>query len=260
MHSLVIPSAFVLDLIFGDPLWFPHPVRFIGRMIRLAENSLRTFARSPRAEKISGVLLVLIIVPPVYFLTRFLISSASSISVALGFMVSVVTAYTTLAARSLAEAARLVLSRLDEGDIVTARKKLSMIVGRDTGSLDEQEIDAGRERLIAHYCRMKDLGTVLEARPNTLKPEAQNGYFAGGHGDFSVILDQEQRYFYFLFDNYSGPLEHQGVAVARMAFEDRANITTETQGDIRRAVDSALRLLDSGKLRVAFIGGSTAKN
>jgi 2,3,4,5-tetrahydropyridine-2-carboxylate N-succinyltransferase len=35
------------------------------------------------------------------------------------------------------------------------------------------------------------------------------------------------------------------------AFEDRANINAETQGDVRRAVDSALRLLDSGKLRVA---------
>ena len=38
-----------------------------------------------------------------------------------------------------------------------------------------------------------------------------------------MILDQDQRYFYFLFDNYSGPLEHQGVAIARMQFEDRAN-------------------------------------
>ena len=40
----------------------------------------------------------------------------------------------------------------------------------------------------------------------------------------------------------------------------RANITAETQGDIRRAVDSALRLLDAGKLRVAekisFQGGA----
>jgi 2,3,4,5-tetrahydropyridine-2-carboxylate N-succinyltransferase len=35
------------------------------------------------------------------------------------------------------------------------------------------------------------------------------------------------------------------------AFEDRANINAETQGDIRRAVDGALRLLDAGKLRVA---------
>jgi adenosylcobinamide-phosphate synthase len=84
--------------------------------------------------------LVLIIIPPVYFLTRILISTASSISIPFGFLISAVTAYTTLATRGLADAAQLVLSRLDAGDIAGARKELSMIVGRDTENLDEQEI------------------------------------------------------------------------------------------------------------------------
>jgi 2,3,4,5-tetrahydropyridine-2-carboxylate N-succinyltransferase len=47
-------------------------------------------------------------------------------------------------------------------------------------------------------------------------------------------------------------MPHTGLeTLITAAFEDRANITAETQGDIRRAVDSALRLLDAGKLRVA---------
>jgi len=47
-------------------------------------------------------------------------------------------------------------------------------------------------------------------------------------------------------------MPHTGLeTLITAAFEDRANINAETQGDIRRAVDSALRLLDSGKLRVA---------
>ncbi len=140
MYSLVIASAFILDLILGDPAWFPHPVRLIGRMIATAEKGLRNFTRSPQAEKAAGVLLVLIIITPVYFLTRLLISTASSISITFGFVISAVTAYTTLATRGLADAAQLVLSRLDAGDIVSARKELSMIVGRDTENLDEQEI------------------------------------------------------------------------------------------------------------------------
>lgn len=65
-----------------------------------------------------------------------------------------------------------------------------------------------------------DLGFILESG-YPLDDEAKNGYFTGGHGDFSVILDREQRYFYFFFSNYSGPHEAQGVAVARLAFEDR---------------------------------------
>ena len=30
--------AYVLDLIFGDPYWFPHPVRIIGKYISILEK------------------------------------------------------------------------------------------------------------------------------------------------------------------------------------------------------------------------------
>ena len=65
-----------------------------------------------------------------------------------------------------------------------------------------------------------DLGPVVD----TAEPVDcgyDNGFFVGGHGDVSVILDQEGRYFYFVYSNYSGAPEEQGVAVARSAFEDR---------------------------------------
>jgi hypothetical protein len=68
----------------------------------------------------------------------------------------------------------------------------------------------------------RDLGVVLSSgyAPDCT---AQNQYFAGGHGDFSVILDRQRLYFYFLFGNYSGPAQNQGVGIARMAFQDRAS-------------------------------------
>ncbi|MCZ2075385.1 MAG: hypothetical protein HUU41_04760 [Bryobacteraceae bacterium] len=50
---------------------------------------------------------------------------------------------------------------------------------------------------------------------------SRNGYISGGHGDFSVVLDRQRKYFYFLFTNYGGPRETQGVAIARMAYENR---------------------------------------
>jgi 2,3,4,5-tetrahydropyridine-2-carboxylate N-succinyltransferase len=54
-------------------------------------------------------------------------------------------------------------------------------------------------------------------------------------------------------------MPHTGLEnIITTAFEDRANIDASTQGDIRHAVESALRLLDSGKLRVAEkISGET---
>lgn len=67
---------------------------------------------------------------------------------------------------------------------------------------------------------LRDLGVVL-ASGDPLDPMAKNGYFAGGHGDFSVIPDRDRHYFYFFFDNYAGAAATQGVCVARMALDDR---------------------------------------
>lgn len=67
----------------------------------------------------------------------------------------------------------------------------------------------------------RDLGIILESRPGTLKPGAQNGYFAGGNGDFSVMLDSAGQWLYFFFGNYAGELSEQGIAVSRMRWQDR---------------------------------------
>jgi hypothetical protein len=66
-----------------------------------------------------------------------------------------------------------------------------------------------------------DLGIVLEAPAGTVDCSAENGYFAGGHGDFSVVLDQSETYFYFFFSSYVADNSQQGIAVARMAYADR---------------------------------------
>ncbi|MCG3160813.1 MAG: hypothetical protein JMDDDDMK_01888 [Acidobacteria bacterium] len=69
----------------------------------------------------------------------------------------------------------------------------------------------------------QDLGIVLEAPPGSLYCDTKNYFFAGGNGDFSVILDQNEQYFYFFISTYHRQFSEQGVAVARMRFEDRDN-------------------------------------
>jgi hypothetical protein len=65
-----------------------------------------------------------------------------------------------------------------------------------------------------------DLGIVLtNGRPADCS--SQNGYFAGGNGDFSVILDRNKEFFYFLFSNYGGDVSEQGIAIARLPFPKR---------------------------------------
>lgn len=138
--SIIILSAFALDMMIGDPACLLHPVRLIGMMIERLESALRKIGMSMAKERFAGLLLVFIVVPVVYLATYIAIDLANRISAVFGAVVAVVLAYTTIAARSLSDVALGVLARLDEGDLLSARKELSMIVGRDTESLDEQGI------------------------------------------------------------------------------------------------------------------------
>jgi 2,3,4,5-tetrahydropyridine-2-carboxylate N-succinyltransferase len=56
-------------------------------------------------------------------------------------------------------------------------------------------------------------------------------------------------------------MPHALATIIEAAFEDRLNINAETGGDIRHAVESALHLLDAGKVRVAEkIPGASGKD
>jgi hypothetical protein len=67
----------------------------------------------------------------------------------------------------------------------------------------------------------QDLGVVLETPPNSLNCQTKNYYFAGGNGDFSVMLDVREQFLYFFFSSYPDIFAEQGFAVARMRWEDR---------------------------------------
>jgi hypothetical protein len=67
---------------------------------------------------------------------------------------------------------------------------------------------------------VQDLGIVLrDTAP--IRCDVENGFFGGGHGDVSVILDKNGEYFYFFFTNYGGPTSDQGVVTARLPYEHR---------------------------------------
>ncbi|MBL8216759.1 MAG: hypothetical protein JNK87_38925 [Bryobacterales bacterium] len=67
-----------------------------------------------------------------------------------------------------------------------------------------------------------DLGIVLSSG-DPLNCSAPNGFFAGGHGDFSVITDRDGAFLYFLFTNYGGAASTHGIAIARIAVADLAS-------------------------------------
>ncbi len=67
----------------------------------------------------------------------------------------------------------------------------------------------------------EDLGILLEVPSGSLDCRTPNEFFAGGVGDFTVVLNQQETEAYFFFTIYSGTRTRQGVAVARMPWSLR---------------------------------------
>lgn len=146
---LNIIAAFVLDVLFGDPQWLPHPVRLIGKYISSFEKQARKLVRSEAGERFAGVLLLVTTVGLSYLLAWSVLKLASSISPYLYQMLNIILMYTCIAARCLSEEGGRIYRALAEGDLAKARKLLSMIVGRDTDNLDESNITRGTVETIA---------------------------------------------------------------------------------------------------------------
>ncbi|MZQ84705.1 cobalamin biosynthesis protein CobD [Paenibacillus sp. 5J-6] len=137
---IMTAAAIVLDWLIGDPRWPTHPVILIGRWIRWMEGLLRKKSYMPMREKLNGVLLTtttIIISSGSVFI---LILAARSINEWLGYAVCTWLISTTIAVKGLKDAAYLVYNPLRKGELADARKYTGYIVGRDTESLDEEEL------------------------------------------------------------------------------------------------------------------------
>jgi hypothetical protein len=75
----------------------------------------------------------------------------------------------------------------------------------------------------------EDLGIILEAAPDSDDCSSWNTYFVGGVGDFSVMLDPDEQDLYIFFSQYGGPVETQGVAIARLPWADRDDPVGKTR-------------------------------
>lgn len=67
----------------------------------------------------------------------------------------------------------------------------------------------------------QDLGIIMQAAEAMTDCATGNFFFAGGEGDFSVVLDQTREHFYFFFGSYHKEISEQGICVARLAYADR---------------------------------------
>ena len=139
MNLLSIYTGYILDLIIGDPYSFPHPVRFIGKLINFVEKQIRKITKSDKGLKIAGFVLWFIVVGVTFSIT-FTICQLFRFNKIAYFIVNSILIYTTLATKCLKDEAVKIYKVLKTGDIEKSRIQLSYIVGRDTTTLNEKEI------------------------------------------------------------------------------------------------------------------------
>ncbi|KPI46427.1 adenosylcobinamide-phosphate synthase CbiB [Clostridioides difficile] len=139
MNILSIYIGYVADLIVGDPYSFPHPVRFIGKLINFTQGIIRKVFKSDKQLKFGGFILWFITVGITYLIT-YAILKLFSFNGLLSVVVNGFIIYTTLATKCLKDEALKIYNVLKTGDIEKSRTQLSYIVGRDTTTLSESEI------------------------------------------------------------------------------------------------------------------------
>jgi len=131
--------AVVLDLLIGDPYWFPHPVIYIGKLISTLDKFARKICKTNMQFKAFGGVIV-VIVALCSFLVPFMILKISSEVFWLYHILNIILLWTTIATKCLHKEGIKVYDSLARNDINDARVKLSYIVGRDTRTLSEYEI------------------------------------------------------------------------------------------------------------------------
>lgn len=139
--AVIVIGAYALDLLAGDPLWLPHPIRWIGALIAFLERVFYQSAFSPLVMRAAGTALSILVVAIVYFVSSVFLYYAFRLSTTLFFILSILMAWATLSARGLHLAASSVERELRKGRLIEAREKLSRIVGRDTAKLTREEIE-----------------------------------------------------------------------------------------------------------------------
>lgn len=147
--ALQIGIAFVLDILIGDPRWLPHPIRIIGKFVELLEKVLRKVFSY---ELLAGIFLTVITVSGTYLLTREIINIFNRWGKIWDFAIGIIIIFFSLSIRELFKEARGVTKELDSGNIKQAREKLSRIVGRDTHTLNKQQIVKACVETTAENC------------------------------------------------------------------------------------------------------------
>lgn len=133
----ILPAAFILDLILGDPLKLPHPVRWMGRGIEKLEP---WFRKNMSGSEVAGMFFAATLIFSAWFIAFTAMLIAWFINPYVGKILEIIIIYYCLSTLSLKQAGLDIVRSLKDEGLSVAKKRLAFIVGRDVDSLDEEGV------------------------------------------------------------------------------------------------------------------------
>ena len=138
--------AMLLDVMIGTPEQLPHPVRWIGRLIKFLERVMRRIFKN---ERLGGVATVIMLITITAMVVGLVIRGANALGPVVGHIAVIIITYLGFASRCLFVEGRRIYQDLERKDIVSARLSVARIVGRDTRALDETGVSRAAIESIA---------------------------------------------------------------------------------------------------------------
>ncbi len=278
IYTLQIFSALFLDFLFGDPRWYPHPVKGIGLLCRISEKITRRLMKKPILAGSFTVAIVLLATGGLVFL---LLTACYAVSSIFGDITAILLLYTTFAAKDLMCHSMAVYNRLvHDSDLDSARKAVGRIVGRDTQILSDSEVSKACVETVAEnmvdgitapfffavifslfspYLDMTAIGwsavgSFLYKGVNTM--DSMIGYknekyiyfgrMAAKIDDFVNFIPARISGLMLIFAAFLLKLDYRGAA--KIFFRDRLNHSSPNAGHTESAVAGALRVRLGGPL------------
>lgn len=136
---MALAAVLTIDILLGEPPPRLHPTVWMGRVIDAIRSKLG--CRSPRAEKLWGVLMALTVI------TLFTVPAYLALSLTLSHlglmaytMLAAIMLKPTLAIRSMCQHTAPILTAIKQKKLNEARTLVSRIVGRKTENLGEEHV------------------------------------------------------------------------------------------------------------------------
>ena len=150
MIGEAVLGGFVLDTLFGDPPWLPHPVVLMGKAISALEKRLRArLPQTPQGELLGGAVVAFTLPVGTFLLTSLVCLGAAKLSPWLGLAVQMFWCGQALAAKGLVQESTNVYRELTKPDLPAARTAVSRIVGRDTQALTAEGVTKAAVETVA---------------------------------------------------------------------------------------------------------------